>query len=143
MAKRLHWSYQSFPMPGFLDMVEYSGSRVLKGQAIRGFKGAVNNLDHAFGQWPKDYTLMCIGEFDDQHGTITMYQTMKPLGNGLSFLQNNENPESMYMLSIIGKRGVASRAKAWRLTVAVSAGSISSHMIGNNAITTNDRLSGR
>ena len=63
-----------------------------EGQAIRGFKGAVNNPEHSFGQHPKDYTLMVIGTFDDSTGTITTFQTQKPLGNGLSFIENNSHP---------------------------------------------------
>lgn len=58
-----------------------------EGQSIRGFTTAVNNPEHSFGQWPKDYTLFTIGTFDDETGNITMYQTHKPLGNGLSFVQ--------------------------------------------------------
>ena len=69
-----------------------------EGQAIRGFKTAVNNPEHSFGQWPKDYSLMCIGEFDDNKGTIKMYQTQKPLGNGLSFLQNAEESDQISLL---------------------------------------------
>ena len=74
-----------------------------EGQAIRGFKSAVNNPDHAFGQWPNDYSLMQIGEFDDQTCTITMLQTMKPLGNGLNFLQNETNSDQLPLLQEVQK----------------------------------------
>jgi len=60
-------------------------------QAIRGFTGAVNDIEHAFGKWPKDYTLMVLGSFDDEKGTINTLQTQKPLGNGLSFVQNKHD----------------------------------------------------
>lgn len=61
-----------------------------EGIAIRTFTDCVNDPDHAFGRHPKDYTLMVIAEFDDNNGTITTYQTQKPLGNGLSFVQNHQ-----------------------------------------------------
>lgn len=72
-------------------------------QALRGFRGAINNPEHAFGQWPKDYTLMCIGEWDDDSGEITPYQTMKPLGNGLSFLQTETNPDQLQLLKEVNQ----------------------------------------
>ena len=63
-----------------------------EGQATRGFKTAINNLEHAFGQNPGDYSLMVIGTFDDSNGEIVTYQTQKPLGNGLAFVDNTEQP---------------------------------------------------
>lgn len=56
-----------------------------EGQAIRGFKTAVNDPNHAFGQHPSDYTLMVLGIFDDETAIISPLKTQKPLGNGLSF----------------------------------------------------------
>ena len=69
-----------------------------EGQAIRGFKEAINNPDHSFGKWPADYSIMCIGEFDDNKGTIKTYQTMKPLGNGLSFVQTKTSEDQLQLL---------------------------------------------
>lgn len=69
-----------------------------EGIAIRTFTDCVNDNDHAFGRHPKDYNLMCLGEYDDQTGTITNYQTQKPIGNGLSFVQKSSDVDQLQLL---------------------------------------------
>ena len=65
-----------------------------EGIAIRTFTDCINDTNHQFSRHPADYTLLCIGEFDDGKGQITTYQTHKPLGNGLSFVaSSDETPQ--------------------------------------------------
>lgn len=37
--------------------------------AIRSFTDCITDQDHAFGAHPEDYTLYCLGEFDDSNAT--------------------------------------------------------------------------
>jgi len=69
-----------------------------EGIAIRTFTDCINDPDHAFGRHPKDYTLMVIAEFDDSTGLIKPYQSQKPLGNGLSFVQNQPTENQLTLL---------------------------------------------
>lgn len=69
-----------------------------EGMAIRTFTDCVNDEKHAFSRHPKDYTLMCLGQFDDNTGEITTHQQMKPLGNGLQFVQNESSPDQLPLL---------------------------------------------
>lgn len=54
--------------------------------AVRTFGDCINSDDHQFGKHPEDYTLQNIGEFDDETGTITTYDSPLSLGNGLNFV---------------------------------------------------------
>lgn len=74
-----------------------------EGLAIRTFTDCINDPDHAFGRHPRDYNLMCIGEYDDQKGVITNYQTQKPLGNGLSFVQQSADTDQLSLLQEVKK----------------------------------------
>lgn len=42
-----------------------------EGVAIRTFGDCVNSPDHNFGRHPEDYSLFCIGSFDDAVGVVT------------------------------------------------------------------------
>lgn len=66
--------------------------------AIRTFSDCINDDNHQFGRHPKDYNILCLGEFDDNAGTFEIYQTPKPLGNGLSFVQTESNPSQLHLL---------------------------------------------
>jgi hypothetical protein len=55
--------------------------------AMRVFSDCVNDSDHAFGKHPSDYTLFCLGGFDDGTGVITGGKA-RTLGNGLIFLRH-------------------------------------------------------
>lgn len=74
-----------------------------EGIAIRTFTDCINDDNHAFGKHPKDYNLMVLGEFDDSNGTITTYQTQKPLGNGLSFVQQSLDKDQLSLLQEVKK----------------------------------------
>lgn len=41
-----------------------------EGVAIRTFADCVNSPDHNFGRHPEDYSLFCIGSFDDAAGVV-------------------------------------------------------------------------
>ena len=62
-----------------------------KGLAIRSFTAAVNNVGHDFNKYAADFTLMEIGEWDDNSGKIDMYPAMKNIGCGIEFLEDNTN----------------------------------------------------
>lgn len=40
------------------------------GMAVRAFSDCVNDKAHAFGRNPLDYTLFCLGSFDDHSGVL-------------------------------------------------------------------------
>lgn len=40
--------------------------------AIRGFRQAVNTPEHQFNQFPEDYTLFHVGEFNPEDGLLTI-----------------------------------------------------------------------
>jgi len=56
--------------------------------ARRTFGDCINSPDHQFGNHPDDYTLFCLGVFDDE---IAQYQldTPKSLGNGLEYVRTD------------------------------------------------------
>lgn len=72
-----------------------------EGIAIRTFTDCVNDPTHAFCKHPGDYTLMVIGEFDDNKGVITTYQTQKPLGNGLAFVVKSNDSAQLDLVEKI------------------------------------------
>lgn len=41
-----------------------------KGEAIRSFTQAATQQDHQFAKNAGDYTLYCVGEFDDSNGAL-------------------------------------------------------------------------
>lgn len=53
--------------------------------AIRTFKDCILDEKHAFNAHPEDYTLMEIGEYDDQAGAISPLEPIQSLGNGLEY----------------------------------------------------------
>lgn len=61
-----------------------------KGVAARQFSECANSDQHQFGKHPGDYTLFCIGEFDDQDGLMLQYDTKENMGLALSFIKAPE-----------------------------------------------------
>lgn len=55
--------------------------------AIREFRRAVNTEKHQFSQFPEDYTLFHVGEFDQEEGTITGWPP-RSLGVAVTFVSN-------------------------------------------------------
>lgn len=74
-----------------------------EGIAIRTFTDCCNDPTHQFCKHPADYTLMVIGEFDDNSGKITTLQTQKPLGNGLSFMVKQQPTPQLDLVEEIAK----------------------------------------
>jgi len=61
------------------------------GVAIRSFQEAVNNKDNEIGQYPADFTLFEIGEFDQITGTLVPRPGgILDLGNGLAYISQGE-----------------------------------------------------
>ena len=60
-----------------------------KGQAIRSFSDAVNG-ESEFAKHPDDYTLFCLGTFDDSCGEFKLEKTPESLGLGVNFLRGAE-----------------------------------------------------
>lgn len=54
------------------------------GIATRGFTDMASNPETDIGKHPEDYTLFCIGEWDDNNGHIESI-TPENMGNGLEF----------------------------------------------------------
>lgn len=53
-----------------------------KGQAIRSFTDLINDGDHQFSKHPEDYTLLFIGEYDDETAAIHPAPTLEALHKG-------------------------------------------------------------
>jgi len=58
-----------------------------KNMAIRTFTDCVNDPNHAFCRNPADYTLFCLGEFDDNDGQITS-TFIESCGNAVEFVKS-------------------------------------------------------
>lgn len=58
----------------------YSKTKAL---AIRSFQEAANDPKHQFSQYPADYTLFEIGEFDDNSGLFKSLEQRVNLGSAL------------------------------------------------------------
>lgn len=52
--------------------------------AIRAIRDAAKNPQHEFARNPADYTLFCIGSWDDNTGTIELLPAMRNLGTALT-----------------------------------------------------------
>jgi hypothetical protein len=65
------------------------------GIAIRAFQDNVNSKEeNNISQHPDQFTLFCIGEYDDSNGQITKAETLKSLGNGLEY-KNIEETDNL------------------------------------------------
>jgi len=60
-----------------------------RGEALRGFSQAVNDEKHDFNRHAADFSLMFLGEFDDQSG---VFQTSDPVRVISAFECLAENP---------------------------------------------------
>ena len=61
--------------------------------AKRVFAQAVNSESHQFGQAPADYTLFCLGTFDDETGKFLIQPAQESLGNGLIYKESQTHAE--------------------------------------------------
>lgn len=62
-----------------------------RGQAIRAFTDTIADRSTQFSKHPADFTLFEIGEYDDQKGTLTQYETKQNLGLALDFIPQQAN----------------------------------------------------
>lgn len=51
-----------------------------RGEAVRSFTDAVNDVKSNFNRHAADYTLMAVGEFDDQSGVFTSVEPVRIIG---------------------------------------------------------------
>lgn len=59
-------------------------------QAIRHFADSINNPETQLYLHPADYSLHCLGTFDDENGELKFDK--KSLGNGVDYLNRNPDP---------------------------------------------------
>ena len=60
-----------------------------KGLATRAFEDQCNKPDSPISQHPGDYTLFCIGDFDQDTGSLTPLPTPTSLGTGVEYQQQD------------------------------------------------------
>jgi len=53
--------------------------------AFRNCEKACRNPESPFRQFPADFNLFCIGEFDDELGVVVPYSLVENLGNFVQF----------------------------------------------------------
>jgi len=56
-----------------------------RGQAVRAFGDMSNDQNHSFNKHPEDYTLFCLGTFEDETGTMHLLPTKESLGLAIEF----------------------------------------------------------
>lgn len=61
-----------------------------KSMAERTFADCVNDKSHQFGKHPEDYTLLCIGQFDDVKGELIPDPVPEVIGTGVRYLNSRE-----------------------------------------------------
>jgi len=61
------------------------------GEALRSFEDAIGTPEHPFNRHSADYTLVHIGTFDDQTGTIEPLLIPSPLESGLNISSRQAN----------------------------------------------------
>lgn len=60
------------------------------GAALRMFQQAVEEPGHQFNRFSGDFTLFCIGSYDEQHGALTPLEHLINLGNAIEFAKGVE-----------------------------------------------------
>lgn len=61
------------------------------GEAIRAFRQSIARPGHQFADYPADYTLFGIGEYDDDTARFAQYDSFVNLGNGVTHLPEVSN----------------------------------------------------
>lgn len=57
------------------------------GMATRAFGDCVQDAKHMFGKHPADYTLFCVGTFDDATGLFALESTLLCVAHGLELVK--------------------------------------------------------
>lgn len=58
-----------------------------EGLAVRAFTDYVNDPEHPWGKHPEDYTLLSIGEYDEETADILPFDVPIVYGVGVKFLK--------------------------------------------------------
>lgn len=58
------------------------------GEALRMFQEAANDKTITIGQYPEDYALFCIGEWDELSGVINLPTEFQSLGRAIDYVKN-------------------------------------------------------
>ena len=61
------------------------------GEVTRSFQDIACDADHEIGKHPEDYTLYCLGEFNDGTGEITGYLTPEKVATALELVALSRN----------------------------------------------------
>ncbi len=61
--------------------------------AIRSFKSAVDEPGHAYNMHPMDYTLFCIGLYDDQTADIEIFDKRVSLGSAAEYANRGKSDD--------------------------------------------------
>lgn len=69
-----------------------------KGSAIRAFTDSVNDPKTQFYHHPADFTLLEIGEYDDQNGNLKNYEIKKSLGTALEYKKEVSQQNGLSMI---------------------------------------------
>lgn len=56
------------------------------GEAVRMFEASIASPGHQFARSPADYTLVAIGEYDDDTARFMQFDALENLGNGVQFM---------------------------------------------------------
>lgn len=67
---------------------------ITEDMAKRTFGDSVNDRSHNFGMHPEDYTLFCIGHFDNATAVVESHAPLA-LGNGVEFVVDRENGDAI------------------------------------------------
>ena len=64
----------------------------MEGEAVRAFADMANDKNHPVGQHPEDYTLFCLGDWNDQSAKATSFDTPKSFGLAIEHIKQEELP---------------------------------------------------
>lgn len=59
------------------------------GEAMRSFTDAANQKDHNFSRFAADFTLFCIGEFDENSGTLHSLKAPESLAKAIDLIRES------------------------------------------------------
>lgn len=65
----------------------------------RSFSDAVNQPGHAFNMHPMDYTLIILGDFDDQSGRVIPLDIPLNVGSGVQYVKGDTPPLPKSMIN--------------------------------------------
>jgi hypothetical protein len=63
------------------------------GLALRAIEGPANDPEHDFNRHKEDYSIWCIGEYEDSTGQLKPYKDIECLGKMIEYVKTNSNPK--------------------------------------------------